>query len=157
MRRALKILDNNHHDAEDAVQDAWSHIFANLERLQFENETLLSTYIMITVEGRARHIREKRQRRHGILTEEDPTELGDSCSDPVLYRLCAAETVREIKEAITRMKPIYRDTLVLSLLYDFPLRFIAETLKIKPTTAHMRLQRGKAMLAEMLRKKTTDD
>ena len=42
--------------------------------------------------------------------------------------------------------------LILALLYEMPVATIAKTLRIKETTAHMRLKRGKAVLAATLRK-----
>ena len=55
------------------------------------------------------------------------------------------------------MKPIYREVLILALLYEFPAASIAKTLNIKETTAHMRLKRGKAALATALRKEKKHD
>ena len=153
MRRALRLLNGNTHDAEDAMQDAWSYIAKEADHLEFKTEAMLSSYIMITLEGRARAIRDKNNRRLTIPlpADEDGTESA-SCDDPVLYGLCAKETVESILHAVEAMKPVYREVLILSLLYDMPVARIAKTLKIHTTAAHMRLQRAKAALASYLRK-----
>ena len=153
MRRALRVLDNNYHDAEDAMQDAWSHIAREAGRLSFGTEAMLSAYIMLTVEGRARALRDKKKRRRTVPlpTGEDGTEEAEY-DDPVLYELCATETVENIRHAIEQMKPIYREVLILALLYEMPAAAIAKALGIKETTVHMRLKRGKATLAAILRK-----
>ena len=158
MRRALRVLDNNYHDAEDAMQDAWSYIAKEAGRLSFDTEAMLSAYIMLTIEGRARAVRDKRLRRRTVPlpTYEDDFEDAD-CNDPVLYQLCATEAVEDIRRAIEKMKPIYREVLILALLYEFPAASIAKTLNIKETTAHMRLKRGKAALAAALRKEKKHD
>ena len=158
MRRALRVLNNNYHDAEDAMQDAWLHIASCWDRLHFDTEEQLSTYIMITIEGRARHILEKQTRIRQILVEEElpEEELSDRELDRVLYDVCARETVEEIKRAVEEMAPIYREVLTLSLLYDFPIAFVAKTLKIKKHTAYMRLRRGKLLLARALGKEDAE-
>ena len=154
MRRALRILNQNVHDAEDAMQEAWSHIASCWDSLSFHSEEMLSAYIMITVEGRARHLLSHRSRAKEILSDDifsdEVSENHDT--DLVLYELCAKETVAEIKAAIDTLKPIYREVLILSLLYEHSPDFIAKTLKLKKQTVYMRLQRGKSLLAKAIRK-----
>ena len=153
MRRALRVLDNNYHDAEDAMQDAWSYIAREAGRLRFDTETMLSAYIILTIEGRARALRDKKIRRRTVpLSVNEDSEEDTEYDDPVLYELCATEAVEDIRHAIEKMKPIYREVLILALLYEMPATTIAKVLNVKVTTVHMRLKRGKAVLAIMLRK-----
>ena len=158
MRRALRLLNGNYHDAEDAMQDAWGYIAAHADRLQFENEAMLSSYVMLTVEGRARALLDKKRRRGTVPLPEDEEETdGTDIHDPVLYQLCAEETVETIRRAIEEMKPIYREVLILALLYDMPTSEVAKTLGIRQSTANMRLKRGKQALANALRKENSHE
>ena len=153
MRRALRVLENNYHDAEDAMQDAWSYIAQEAGHLSFGTETMLSAYILLTVEGRARALRDKKKRQPTVPLPADEESIEDAeYDDPVLYELCATEAIEDIRHSIEKMNPIYREVLILALLYEMPVATIAKTLRIKETTAHMRLKRGKAVLAATLRK-----
>ena len=151
-RRALRHLNNNHYDAEEAFQEAWRKIAKNIGSLRTTNEQAVSTYIMTTIEYSAKDIANKNRKWNGISAELelDPEEY---VSDDLVFELCAAERYNNIVQVIENMDKTYRDILLMAFVYEMPIKKIASNLSLNEKTVWTRFYRGKHILMELLKEK----
>ena len=152
MRRALKILNGNQFDAEDAFQKAWIQISQNLHKLKSRNEAAVSTYIIKTIEFKALDISNENREYQKYLesAEINPKEY---ISDDLMYLVCSREQLENIVNVFENMDDKYREIMMLTYLQGFDVKSIAKQLNIKEKTVWTRLYRGKAILIEELKKR----
>jgi RNA polymerase sigma factor (sigma-70 family) len=155
-RRALRLLNNNHYDAEEAFQIAWCKIAKNFDGIETRNEQAISTYIMTTVEYSAIDVANSNDKWNGIFEELelDPEEY---ISDNLVFDLCATEQYKSIVEVIENMDKTYRDIMLMAFVYEMPIKKIAHHLNLKEKTVWTRFYRGKHILMELLKEKGLAD
>ncbi len=155
MRRALRLLNGNHSDAEEAFQIAWVQISRNLDKIHTRNEKGISTYIMKTVEYKAINVANKnekwqKQKENLILSK------AECVSDDTFSVLCSKESTKKLKEIISGMQPKLKDVLIFVYLYKLKVGTIAEHLGISENAVWKRLYRAKNTLAEKLKQEEID-
>ena len=97
---------------------------------------------------------EEPRRRESPLPDPD---LDDDASEPPceaagpLARVLADETAEEVRRALARLAPHYRDVLILYELHDLSYLEIATICQVDIGTVRSRLSRGRAALAKHLR------
>jgi len=97
---------------------------------------------------------EEPRRRESPLPDPD---LDDGASEPPceaagpLARVLADETAEEVRRALARLAPHYRDVLILYELHDLSYLEIATICQVDIGTVRSRLSRGRAALAKHLR------
>lgn len=151
-RRALRLLNNNHYDAEEAFQIAWCKIARNINGIETRNEQELSTYIMTTVEYSATDVANKNKKWNKMSKELelDPEEY---VSDDLVFNLCATERYQSIVRVIENMDKMYRDIMLMVFVHEMPIKRIAYQLDLKEKTVWTRFYRGKYILMELLKEK----
>jgi len=98
---------------------------------------------------------EAARRREAPLPE--PAEDEDEAAEPVceaggpLSRLLADEAAEEVRRALARLAPHYRDAVILYELHDLSYLEIATVCQVDIGTVRSRLARGRAALAKHLR------
>jgi len=99
---------------------------------------------------------EPRRRESALLDpDEDDSEL--ACEDACpLTRVLASEAAEEVRRALARLAPHYRDALILYELHDLSYGEIATICAIDIGTVRSRLARGRAALAKALRAHALD-
>ena len=152
MRRALKMLNNHHFDAEDAFQKAWIQISQNLHKIKSRDDAAISTYIMKTIEYKAIDVANSNIKFHEYI---DPCDLNpeEYVSDDLVYLVCSKERHETIVEILNNMDDKYKDIMILTYLHEFDAKSIAKQLNIKEKTVWTRLYRGKAILIEEFKKR----
>lgn len=95
---------------------------------------------------------EEARRRESPLPEPDEDEaeplLDDACP---LARVLANESAEEVRRALTRLAPHYRDALILYEMHGLSYVEIATICAVDIGTVRSRLARGRAALAKALR------
>ena len=96
------------------------------------------------------------RRRELPLPDGDPDEAGDEAEAPCdapgpLARVLADEAAEEVRHALARLAPHYRDVLILYELHDLSYLEIAAICQVDIGTVRSRLSRGRAALAKHLR------
>ena len=149
-KRALRLLNNNYYDAEDAFQNAWIKISRNIGKMETHNEQAISTYVMTAIEYSAINIANSNRKWNKIseTLELDPEEY---VSDDLVCELCASERYENIVKTIEGMDKTYRDILLMFFVYEFTIKEIAETLELNVKTVWSRFYRGKYILTEKLK------
>ncbi len=152
MRRALKVLNYNHFDAEDAFQKAWIQISQNLDKIKCREDAAVAAYIMKTVEFKAIDVAKSNLK---FRADTEPSELciEECVSDDLFYLVCSRERYETIVSVLNGMDDKYKDIMILTYLHGFEVKSIAGQLGIKEKTVWTRLYRGKLILIEELKKR----
>jgi len=100
---------------------------------------------------------EEPRRRESALPEFDEDDSELACEDACpLTRVLASEAAEEVRRALSRLAPHYRDALILYELHDLSYGEIATICAIDIGTVRSRLARGRAALAKALRAHALD-
>ena len=146
----------NEHEAEDVSQEALFKAFKNLS--QFRGECKFSTWIIQITLNEARHRVRKQQRARedsidcGLESEEGdyiPIDLADWREIPS-EALQRKELRTALERAISDLKPIYRDVLVLRDIEHLNVAETAETLNISEASVKTRLLRARLQVRDAL-------
>lgn len=144
------------HDAEDISQEALFKAFKNLA--QFRGECKFSTWIIQITLNEARHRIRKKQRAAedpmdcGFENEEGdyfPIDLADWREIPS-EALQRKELRATLQRAISDLKPIYRDVLVLRDIEHLSVAETADLLKISEASVKTRLLRARLQMRDAL-------
>lgn len=136
--------------AEDAVQDAFLGIAANIKNVDTEDKEKLKIYVAVTVRNASVNIlRRSRQ-------EEQVAEITEALSDDAIdieEKSEIEEALRDIIAALNDLPLIYRDALTYRYLIGLSARAIAELLKLPEATVRSRIRNGLARLKNDLKEK----
>jgi len=86
----------------------------------------------------------------GAFDDDDETEAACESAGP-LARLLADEAAEEVRRALARLAPHYRDAIILYEMHDLSYLEIAAVCQVDIGTVRSRLARGRAALAKHLR------
>ena len=135
----------NKYDAEDAVHDAFIKGFNKIHLVN--NQTNLGAWLKRIAVNHSIDIIRKRNEFwleetavHEQIVEEKPFDF-------------ESITIDKIKDCMDSLKKKYRIILILYLIENYTHREISDQLNIKESTVRNQYRRGKAMLAEVLKKK----
>ena len=144
------------HEAEDVSQEALFKAFKNLS--QFRGECKFSTWIIQITLNEARHRIRKQQRARedsidcGLESEEGdyiPIDLADWREIPSAA-LQRKELRTALQRAISDLKPIYRDVLVLRDIEHLSVAETAQMLNISEASVKTRLLRARLQVRDAL-------
>lgn len=152
---AVSIVKNEH-DAEEVAQEALFKAFKNLS--QFRGEAKFSTWIVQIAMNEARQRLRKQKKAAeqslecGLENEEGnhvPIDFADWREIPseALHR---KELRKVLNNAISSLKPIYRDVLVLRDIQHFSVAETAESLCISEASVKTRLLRARFQVRDAL-------
>ena len=137
---ANKILQN-HHDAEDAVHEAFIAVIKNLEKFSDVESPKTRSLIVLIVERKAIDILRKKQRENLLEINEDI--LGIEMTAPGDHGLA---------DAISRLPAHYREVLLMRYDNGLTTREIAKLLDITESGVRKMLGRAKRELRSELQK-----
>lgn len=137
---AGKILEN-HHDAEDAVHEAFVAIIRNIEKFYDIESPKTRSLIVLIVERKAIDILRKKQRENLVEINEDI--LGIEMQTPGDHGLA---------DAMTRLPAHYREVLLMRYDNGLSNRDIAKILDISESGVRKMLGRAKRQLRSELLK-----
>lgn len=155
-RAARKILENRE-DAEDAVQDTFVKIYANINKFREISGDELILLIIIYTRNTARDILRRRNTalRHSapelINDEGEPVsaDIPDPCGD-TLDIVISRENIKRTAELIDSLPEAQRDVIILKYRFDMREKEIASALGISETAVSSRILRAKERLRKML-------
>lgn len=137
---ASKLLEN-HHDAEDAVHEAFVAIIRNIEKFYDIESPKTRSLIVLIVERKAIDILRKKQRENLIEINEDI--LGIEMRTPGDHGLA---------DAMTRLPTHYREVLLMRYDNGLSNRDISKILDISESGVRKMLSRAKRQLRSELQK-----
>jgi RNA polymerase sigma-70 factor, ECF subfamily len=158
MRRTAMRITAHVEDAEDAVQQAFTSAWLNLDK--FRGDSAFSTWLTRITMNEALSLLRKRNRRTFVAIDEQvrDDEEAKSVALPAAGNPEEHFLERELKalvrESMKLVRPAYREAMRLRVLEDLSLEEIAERMGIPVNTVKVHLFRGrramKAFLAERL-------
>ena len=148
-------LTKNHHDAEEICQDAWFVIAKQFDVLKNKDEEKIKAYLIKTVKYMSFDYLRERERTERYMSDRniENIDIIPGSFDSVLLTICERETVEVIYDCINSLDETYRDVLDFYYINQSSPKDIAEFLNIDVRTARKRIERGRAMLINMLIKK----
>lgn len=137
---AYKILQN-HHDAEDAVHQAFISIIENLDNISEVNSPKTRSYIVIITERKAIDLLRKIQKRQTLEFNEDISgvEIPFEMDNP-------------IAATIAKLPSQYREVLLMRYHNGFSAKEIASILSMSDSGVRKLIVRAKKALQELLEK-----
>jgi len=147
-------LTGNDADAADATQEALLAIVRGLRN--FDGRAKFATWsYRVAMNASLDELRRRRRRPQtgigddiGTALESRPSAPGDVGADPATTVTASAD----IDAALATLSPEYRAAVVLRDLAGLDYAEIAEVLDIPPGTVRSRIARGRAALADVLRR-----
>lgn len=152
---AFEILKDPQY-AEDAVQLAFERILHNLHKIEEENDTKTRNFVVIISRNVALNLYNQRLHLNNRCSEYENLADAAPSSEPqeiVLDR----ESVRHIRKIVEELPQIYRDVLLLRMMFRLHRNEIASLLGIKPETVKKRLFTARKMVAEALEREQAAD
>ena len=143
---ALK-LSLNHSCVEDALQITWEDIAKDFRRMSSIPSHELPPYLATVMRNNCMDILRKEKKYTEPFFDEN-TALDDQTFDTVY----AQEKYRNLVDLLRTMPTLYREVLERRLIMEQSNQEVAKALKISDNLAAKRYERGRAMLAEALRK-----
>lgn len=137
---ATKILQN-HHDAEDAVHQAFISIIENLKKIIDVDSPKTRSFIVIITERKAIDLLRQNQRRNTLELNEEMAGIE-----------IPFEIENPIAAAISKLPAHYREVLLLRYDNGFTTREIASMLKITDSGVRKLIARAKKALQAELQK-----
>ena len=158
MRRTAMRITAHVEDAEDAVQQAFTSAWLNLDK--FRGDSAFSTWLTRITMNEALSLLRKRNRRTFVAIDEQvrDDEEAKSVALPAAgnpeERFLERELKSLVRESMKLVRPAYREAMRLRVLEDLSLEEIAERMGIPVNTVKVHLFRGrramKTFLAERL-------
>lgn len=130
----------NKEDSEDVIQDVFINLVKTEADIPYDDEERLRAYLFICIRNtalRCNRIKKKYKSEFlfNISTKED---VQDELIEKSIYD--------EVLSYINTMSPIYKDVLVLNIVYEKTINEIAKILSSPRKTIETRLRRGKALI-----------
>ena len=153
---AYRLMDNSG-DADDVVQEVFLKVFRNIG--SFRGQSSLKTWIYRIAVNEAHNYRRwfsrRRKREVGLETEERTTGrcYGNLLPDPgksPFDMALRAESRTLTEEALSRMKPVFREAVILRDIEDLSYEEITDILNISIGTVKSRILRGRETLRRKL-------
>lgn len=140
-------------DAKDLLQEIFIKVYVNIR--SFDSERRFSPWIYRIAHNEFVNALKKKKKDRNLLSLFYVDVL---FPHPIAKETADEETMRqEIKKVLNgsldKLDPKYREPLTLYYLEDMDYKEIAEILRVPVSTVGVRLQRGKAMLKELVKTK----
>ena len=146
LRIALGFFPGDIGRAADAVQETFLAAAKNFEKIFSENAQKQDAYLVIILKNKCRNIL-RREKKYAPAEEWEPGAGGDSTHAQVE----AGDTVRRVHALLGRLPEEYRRVLYLRLVEGLGNGETARRLGLSQSAASRRFQKGRELLAQMLR------
>lgn len=147
MRYARKFLFG-HADCQDVVQDVFLKAYSNIKG--FDPSRKFSPWLYRIAHNEFINSIKKRGREPLPFFDPDTIFPHPVAVDDPVKDLTRAETAEMLNKCLAKLDPKYRETLVLYYFEDMEYEAIAEIMQIPKSTVGVRLNRGKAILKQLI-------
>ena len=150
MLRVARGVLQDHHLAEDAVQNALWGIAVSFRKVPKEDPDTLHVYCLSCAKYAALRIRKSEQ-------QVETAELSDTTAvspedDPTFAAVEESSDYDRLLSAIRQLDEIYQDVLLHYYVFEQSVKEIAKLFGERPSTIRQRLSRGRKLLMELCRK-----
>lgn len=144
---ANRILENPQL-SEDAAQETFKRISANIRTLRRLDELERRKYIYIAARNAALDIAKKENRQQRIIEKSKYAKIIHEKSDSI-YR---SETKELILYVMDKLPQKYKDVMYLRYISELSEKEIAQSLGIKTNLVYQQISRGKKMFIKLYKK-----
>ena len=139
--------------AEDIIHDAFEKVIKNLHKIEREICPRTRNYLVVITRTSAFNVynKNKQIRKKVDIVDDIEDKAVDFVSNP-MNLVVSSETVKDIKMAIDNLPEIYSDIIHLNSGYKHTSDEIAELCGLSSAAVRKRLQRGREMLRQSLKK-----
>ncbi|ABW17729.1 RNA polymerase sigma factor [Alkaliphilus oremlandii] len=146
--RLAYIIIGDYQLAEDALQESYINIYRHINHFN-EKSSLLTWVTRITINNAKQALKKKNKRAWNPLYHS----INESSNSPPLtYDIIQKEEYEKVNKTLMSLPIKYREALYLHYYEELKIKEIANILDIGESGVKSRLQRGRTMLEEMLRK-----
>ncbi len=153
MAKAEGIL-NNHHDAEDAVMEAFRHITENVKTFMSLDRDETAALVSVYTRNVAINLYKRKKKQREIFDMSGDTEAYQACGDPRQGNpqalIISDETVDLVHAAVNQLDDKYREVIILKYFYHMKNVEIADVLKLEQNTVNSHIFRARKMLKEIM-------
>ena len=138
-------------EVEEVVQETFIRFYRSLDR--FEGRSSLGTYLIRIAMNEARKAIRRRQRWYSrfLSRSEDGVPVPESAGKAAPLPVERQERVETVRNAVQRLKPPFREVVVLRFLNEYSTEECAEILGIPAGTVMSRLTRALDKMAPILK------
>ena len=151
--KANSIL-NNHHDAEDAVMEAFRRIFENLEQFMNLDSNGTAALVWTYTKNTANNMYRRKKKQFEIFDMDCDVDSCEISADPAFgdpqTLIVTDETIDLVRAAIDRLDDKYREVILLKYYYHMKNKEIAQTLQIESSLVNTRIHHAKKKIKEIL-------
>lgn len=153
--RATYKVTRNHHDAEDAMQDAFLKAYAHLGT--FDGRAAFSSWLIrIAINSSLLILRGRRRRPETSIesiVQHDPSHSWDviDCSVDIETHYLVEESAVHLRAAIRRLRPPLRSVVEIQQRQDGSLREVAQIANLSVAATKSRLLRARQALRRTMR------
>ena len=137
----------NHHDTEDALQDALLSISLHMSKLSDPCSNMTKGYVCRVAENAAMNYLNRNVKRNSHYNIEDYDILPST--EDVIKNLELKDTASKMIEYILNMPHQYKSILILNLIYNMKSKEIANVLGLTPVKSRKMLNDGLKMLVKI--------
>lgn len=140
----------------DTAADVVQEVFLGLLAGSFDYDPLrgqLQNFLFGVARNVVLKLESQRRRNDSLPDAEDDEaewDLEDDGSAEPLQRLLGNEQAEQVRQALAKLPPHYRDAVILYEMHDMSYLEIADILRVDIGTVRSRLSRGRAALAKRL-------
>ncbi len=153
MVKANGIL-KNHHDAEDAVMEAFRCISENVKTFMGLGRDETAALVSIYTRNVAINMYHRKQKQQEIFDMSVEAETCQACGDPFQGNPQAIvvndETIDLVRDALNQLNDKHKEVIILKYFYHMKNVEIADILRLEVNTVNSHLFRAKTRLKEII-------
>lgn len=139
---------NNHHLAEEAVQNVFINVAKNIDKIKKFDEDCLEIYLCKASKNSAYTIMKKERRIASQTVPFDNVINNNFNNEQISEQFFQNELIKMIFYYVQAMKPQCRDILTLYFLHNFSLKEISIILSLPLSTVKTRFYKSRKLIQE---------
>ncbi len=148
--RFQKSRINNQNDAEDITIQTFAKAFDNLK--QYKPEYDFKNWLLMM--SKQVYIDSQRKKKHDFVSIKEENEVFQLPDKELTAedKMILEQKLLQVKQAINRLKPHYKEVLELRFFHDLSYKEIAEQLGEPLNNVKVKIMRARKLLTDMLKK-----
>ncbi len=147
--RFQKSRINNQNDAEDITIQTFAKAFDNLK--QYNSKYDFKNWLLMI--SKQVYIDSQRKKKHDFVSIKEKSEVFQLPDKELTAedQMILEQKLLQVKQAINRLKPHYKEVLELRFFHDLSYKEIAEQLGEPLNNVKVKIMRARKLLADMLK------